>query len=362
MDSAAIDNAPAGTIPTRATVRGLVGLQRRGLLGPEVSPGLQRVAERYAVAVTETVAGLIARDPDGPLARQYLPSEAEGVDAPGEIEDPIGDKAHSPLRGLVHRYPDRVLLKLTHACPVYCRFCFRREQVGPGGDALGKADVEAALDYIRAHREIWEVVFSGGDPFYLPARKLKTVLSEIDAIDHVEVVRFHTRVPVVLPQVIDDAMLEALRRRSATYVVVHVNHRDELTPEGVAALRRLSRAGITLLSQTVLLRGVNDHVGVLAELFRALVANNVKPYYLHHLDAARGTSHFRVPIARGQEIVRQLRGSVSGLCQPTYMLDIPGGHGKVPIGPDYLSAKDGGYEVTDPQGTAHAYPEPNVSP
>jgi len=156
-------------------------------------------------------------------------------------------------------------------------------------------------------------------------------------------------------------MLEALRGRPATYVVIHINHRDELTPDGIAALRRLSQAGISLLSQTVLLRGVNDDADVLTELFRALVANNVKPYYLHHLDPARGTSHFRVPIARGQEIVRQLRGRVSGLCQPTYMLDIPGGHGKVPIGQGYLSAREGGYEVTDPHGTVHAYPEAIVS-
>jgi lysine 2,3-aminomutase len=259
------------------------------------------------------------------------------------------------VRGLVHRYPDRVLFKLTHACPVYCRFCFRREQVGPGGDALGKREVDTALNYIRSHPEVWEVVFSGGDPLYLPARKLRSVIAEIDSIPQVEVVRFHTRVPVVLPQAIDEEMLAALRGRAATYVVVHINHRDELTPEAIAALRRLTQTGITLLSQTVLLRGINDDAAVLAQLFCALVANNVKPYYLHHLDPARGTSHFRVPIARGQQIMRELRGRVSGLCQPTYMLDIPGGHGKVPIGPDYLLPSEVGYEVTDPQGRVHTY-------
>lgn len=356
MDSAPIGNASRATMPIRATIRGLTGLVERGLIG-NTTPALEAVGERYAVAVTETVAGLIAENPTGPAARQYIPTEAELVEAPGEIDDPIGDHAHSPVRGLVHRYPDRVLFKLTHACPVYCRFCFRREMVGPGGEALGKHEVEAALDYIRSHPEVWEVVFSGGDPLYLPARKISQVIAGIDAVPHVEVVRFHTRVPVVLPQAIDDAMIAALRGRAATYVVVHINHRDELTSEAVAALRRMSQAGITLLSQTVLLAGINDDAEVLAQLFRSLVANNVKPYYLHHLDPARGTSHFRVPIARGQQIVRQLRGRVSGLCQPTYMLDIPGGHGKVPIGPSYLDSIEGGYEVTDPLGVAHSYPE-----
>ena len=357
MDSAPIGNASEATIPARTSIRGLAGLKQRGLIGPDTTPELKAVGDHYAVAVTETVAALIARDPGGPVARQYIPTEAELAEAPGEIDDPIGDHAHSPVRGLVHRYPDRVLFKLTHACPVYCRFCFRREMVGPGGEALGKRDVEAALDYIHTHPEVWEVVFSGGDPLYLPAMKISQVIAGIDAIPHVEVVRFHTRVPVVLPQAIDDAMIAALHGRAATYVVIHINHRDELTPEAIAALRRMSQSGITLLSQTVLLAGINDDAATLAQLFRALVANNVKPYYLHHLDPARGTSHFRVPIARGQQIMRQLRGRVSGLCQPTYMLDIPGGYGKVPIGPGYLSETDAGYDVTDPNGAVHAYPD-----
>lgn len=355
MASAPMGTASPISISSRRSIRGLRGLQQRGLA--DADPELERVTERYAVAVTEPVAALIAADPDGPVARQYLPTIAEAVSLPDEIVDPIGDAAHSPVRGIVHRYPDRVLLKLTHACPVYCRFCFRREQVGPGGEALGKDDLEAALDYIRSHSEIWEVVFSGGDPLHLPPKKLKALLAEIDAMPHVEVVRFHSRVPVVLPAAIDGAMLEALAGRAARYVAVHVNHRDELTPEALAALHAMTRSGITLLSQTVLLRGINDDAAVLAGLFRALVAHNVKPYYLHHLDRAPGTSHFRVSMARGQEIMRQLRGRVSGLCQPTYMLDIPGGHGKVPIGPNHVEAVPGGYRVTDPNGVAHVLPE-----
>jgi lysine 2,3-aminomutase len=357
MASVPMGNASPISVSSRSSIRGLKGLQQRGLVGADADSELEGITERYAVAVTEPVAALIAADPDGPVARQYLPTAAEAVSLPDEIVDPIGDGAHSPVRGIVHRYPDRVLLKLTHACPVYCRFCFRREQVGPGGEALGSADLEAALGYIRSHPQIWEVVFSGGDPLYLPPKKLKSVLAEIGAMPHVEVVRFHSRVPVVLPAAIDGAMLAALAGRPACYVAVHINHRDELTAEAVAALRAMTRSGITLLSQTVLLKGINDDPAVLADLFRALVANNVKPYYLHHLDRAPGTSHFRVPLERGQEIVRQLRGRVSGLCQPTYMLDIPGGYGKVPIGPNYVEAVPGGYRVTDPNGGEHAFPD-----
>jgi lysine 2,3-aminomutase len=264
------------------------------------------------------------------------------------------------VKGIVHRYPDRVLLKTLHACPVYCRFCFRREQVGPGGEALDGAELAAALDYIRGHTEVWEVILTGGDPLMLAPRRLAGIVAALDAIGHVGVIRLHSRVPVADPSRVSAELVAALRtERAAVYVALHCNHANELTAGPRAALRRLSDAGIPLLSQTVLLRGVNDDAATLEALFRALVQARVKPYYLHHPDLARGTGHFRLTIAEGQALMRALRGRVSGLCQPTYVLDIPGGHGKVPVGPCYVDLPQGGVaEVTDRNGGVHLYPPP----
>ena len=239
----------------------------------------------------------------------------------------------------MHRYPDRVLFKLVHVCAVYCRFCFRREMVGPGkATALSEAAYRAALDYIRAHSDIWEVILTGGDPLMLSPRRLAEIMADLAAIDHVKIVRIHTRVPVAAPARIDGDMVSALRVAGATtWIAVHANHPRELADEARAACARLADAGIPLVSQSVLLRGVNDDAEVLEALMRAFVECRIKPYYLHHGDLAPGTAHLRTTIAQGQELMRSLRGRVSGLCQPDYVLDIPGGHGKAPIGPNYLS-------------------------
>ena len=301
-------------------------------------------------------------NPDDPIARQFVPDPAELVAQPQERGDPIADDAFSPVEGIVHRHSDRVLLKLVHACPVYCRFCFRRAMVGPRGrPALSAQKREAAYRYIRAHREIWEVILTGGDPLVLPPRSLRAVVRTLAAIDHVKVMRFHTRVPTVAPERITGDMVSALRAPGATtYVALHANHPRELTPAARAACGRIVDAGIPMLSQSVLLRGVNDDIETLTELMRAFVACRIKPYYLHHADLAPGTSHVRTSVERGQELMRQLRSRVSGLCVPDYMLDIPGGAGKVPIGPSYISATaDGaeqGYEVRAINGGVHAYP------
>jgi lysine 2,3-aminomutase len=286
-----------------------------------------------------------------PIARQYVPRADELVTTPDELADPIGDHAHSPVKGIVHRYQDRVLLKPSHACPVYCRFCFRREMVGPGGEALSPSELEAALDYVRAHPEIWEVILTGGDPLILSPRRIGEIVRALDAIDHVGVIRVHTRVPVVDPLRVTDELIAALRAEKAVYVVLHVNHAREFTDAARAACRKLSDAGIVLLSQSVLLKGVNDDAATLEALFRSLVRHRIKPYYLHQGDLAPGTSQFRTTIAEGQALMRDLRGRVSGLCQPTYVLDIPGGHGKVPVGPGYL--RDDG-TIEDPSGETHA--------
>jgi lysine 2,3-aminomutase len=329
-----------------------------GLAAPERAAELRLVAERFAVALTEDMAALIdAADPGDPIAAQFVPTAAELFTAPEERADPIGDERWSPIPGIVHRYPDRVLLKPTLLCPVYCRFCFRREVVGKKAAVLDHAALERAFDYIRERPQIWEVIVTGGDPFLLAPRRVAEIVGALDRVRHLGVIRFHTRVPVVDPRRVDSVLVEALAAEKALYVVIHANHPRELTRETREAVLRLSRAGIPLLSQTVLLRGVNDDAAVLEALFRGLVAMRVKPYYLHQLDLARGTAHFRTGIAAGQRLVRSLRGRVSGLCQPTYVLDIPGGYGKVPIAPCAVTPGGcGGWIVEDGAGAEHPYP------
>jgi lysine 2,3-aminomutase len=303
-------------------------------------------------AVTDTIAELMEADPSGPVARQFVPDAREAEIAPEELPDPIGDARFSPVKGIVHRYRDRVLLKPLLSCPVYCRFCFRREVVGTKNSTLTAKELDTAFDYIEAHSEIWEVILTGGDPFALSSRRIGAIMKRLDAIPHVETIRVHTRVPVVDPKRISGALIAALKTEKPVYVVVHCNHADEITGAARSAFKRLVDSGIPLLSQTVLLKGVNDDAKTLETLFRTLVRNRIKPYYLHHADLARGTSHFRTMIAEGQALMRALRGRISGLCQPTYVLDIPGGHGKVPVGPGYFEPG----RVTDPQGCVHPYP------
>jgi lysine 2,3-aminomutase len=352
-------------IMTAYTLRSVGELAQAGLVPSRSLPDLERVAAQYAVAITPAVADLIdPSDAGDPIARQFVPGDAELKVHAHENADPIGDASHSPVEGLVHRYPDRVLLKIAHVCPVYCRFCFRREMVGPArGKALSPEALDAALDYIRLRPEIWEVVLTGGDPLILSPRRIGRLVAALSTIDHVRVLRWHTRVPVVEPDRVTSELARALKADGrAVYVVLHANHPRELTPEARAACARLVDAGIPMLSQSVLLKGVNDDPDTLAALMRALVETRIKPYYLHHGDLAPGTAHFRTSIAEGQALMRSLRGRVSGLCQPTYVLDIPGGHGKTPIGPTYLGAvksrADEAYSVEDYKGGQHIYPPP----
>jgi lysine 2,3-aminomutase len=335
----------------RRTLRTQGDLAREGLT---TAPELEAVAARYAIAITPHVLDLIDRaDPADPVAAQYVPSEAELHGTPDELADPIGDEAHSPVKGIVHRYPDRALLKPTHACAVYCRFCFRREMVGPGGAALDAGELAAAIAHIRNTPAIREVILTGGDPLVLSARRLKALLTELAAIPHVDWIRIHSRVPVADPGRITDELVAALKTTKAVWVAVHVNHANEMSGEARAAVAKLVDAGIPLIGQTVLLKGVNDDADTLDALFRTLVKNRIKPYYLHHADLAPGTAHFRTTVAHGQGLMRELRKHLSGLAQPVYVLDIPGGAGKVPVGPTYLG-DDG--TLTDPRGGMHEYP------
>jgi lysine 2,3-aminomutase len=351
-----------------ATLRQPTELVAYGLAPAADLADLERVAARYAIAVTPEIADLIDREnPDDPIARQFIPDARELVEQPGESADPIGDDAHSPVAGIVHRYPDRVLFKLVHVCAVYCRFCFRREMVGPGkATALSERACRDALDYIRNHSEVWEVILTGGDPLMLSPRRIAEIMADLAAIDHVKIIRIHTRVPIADPARVSPEMVAALRVEGATtWLAIHANHPRELSDTARAAAARLADAGIPLVSQSVLLRGVNDDAATLEALMRTFVECRIKPYYLHHGDLAPGTGHLRTTIEHGQELMRTLRGRVSGLCQPDYVLDIPGGHGKAPIGPNYLShansrerelSSETRYRIVDYCGDVHLYP------
>ena len=351
-EAGARDGAESGRLTTAAA------LVAAGLAAPVRLAEIEAVAERYAIGLTPALARAAdPSDPRDPIARQFVPDGRELRRDPAEIDDPIGDDAKSPVEGLVHRYPDRVLIKLVAVCAVYCRFCFRRERVGPGSGRLGAAAFAAALAYVRERPKIWEVILTGGDPLTLSPRRIAEATEAIASIDHVRTLRWHTRMPVAAPERVDAAMARALASSDRTVVVaVHANHPRELTPEARAACRRLADRGILLVSQSVLLKGVNDDVEVLEALMRALVEARIKPYYLHHGDLAPGTAHWRTSIADGQALMQALRGRLSGLALPTYVLDIPGGYGKIPIGPQSIRPDgDGGYRIADPGGVERPY-------
>jgi lysine 2,3-aminomutase len=350
----------------RRTLTTTSDLADAGLISKERAAEIASVGARYAVAVTPAMAELIdASAAEDPIARQFVPDARELDRYPSEDSDPIGDNLKSPVPGIVHRYPDRVLLKLVSVCPVYCRFCFRREMVGPGkSTALSEADLAIALDYMRAHPEIWEVILTGGDPLILSPRRIAEVTAALDGIPHVKILRWHTRVPCVAPERVTPPLVEALHSSSKTvYVALHANHPRELTDAARAACQRLIEAGIAMVSQSVLLKGVNDDADTLEALMRGFVEMRVKPYYLHHGDLAPGTAHLRTTIAAGQTLMRALRARLSGLALPTYVLDIPGAHGKVPIGPDYLRATGAGsYALEDRAQGSHVYEDVCAAP
>jgi lysine 2,3-aminomutase len=321
--------------------------------------GLALVARKYAVAISPTLQALIdPADPFDPIARQFLPDIAELIETEAERSDPIGDAAHSPVAGIVHRHPDRVLFKAVSVCPVYCRFCFRREMIGPGKpNALAAEDLERAFAYIAQQPQIREVILTGGDPFILSPRRAGEITSRLAALGHVKIIRWHTRVPMVDPARISDDFIAALMAPGVTsWVAIHANHAKEFSPDARSAMARLVDAGVPLVSQSVLLKGVNDTVESLAALMRAFLENRVKPYYLHHPDLARGTSHFRIGIDEGLALTRALRGELSGLAQPLYVLDIPGGFGKVPLDSGNVEKTVTGHRIRDFADFWHDYP------
>ncbi len=313
---------------------------------------LKKIYDHFSFAITPAVQETIGPNPQhDPIALQYVPQIDELNIQPFEVHDPIGDDAHLKLPGVVHRYPDRCLIKISNICPVYCRFCFRKEKIGPGSPALGPRERAAAYQYVQEHSEIWEVILTGGDPLILNPHLLTEVIQSLSKISHLKIIRIHTRVPLTDPERISEDLLHALDTEKMLVIAVHANHSQEFSESAKKALFKIRKAGIPMVSQTVLLKNINDQADILANLMRTFMENGVKPYYLHHLDPARGTSHFHVPIEQGQQIMKQLRGRLSGLCQPTYIIDIPGGFGKSPIGPEYLNADK--TEITDFQGHPH---------
>ena len=343
MDAGAMTDSLATAAPAR-TLRSAEDLLAARLVSLSDAERLAKVTSAYATAITPALADLIDRtDPNDPIARQFVPSARELDVRPEELTDPIGDKSHEPVPGIVHRYPDRVLLKPVSVCPVYCRFCFRREMVGPDKDGnLSPAALGTALDYIRAQNGIREVILTGGDPLMLSPQRAAALTEALEAIAHVRIIRWHTRMPVADPGRISVELVRAIRGRAkAVYVAIHCNHPRELTLEARTACARLADAGIPLLGQSVLLAGVNDDIDTLSELMQCLLEARIKPYYLHHADLAPGTSHFRTSVERGQDLIRQLRDRVSGLAQPHYVIDIPGGVSKALASPADVETEEG---------------------
>ncbi|MCD6526294.1 MAG: KamA family radical SAM protein [Desulfuromonas sp.] len=319
---------------------------------------IRRVAERYPLRITPHTLNLI-QQLDDPLARQFFPDAVELTDDTTPFTDPLNEEALSPVPHLVHRYPCRVLLLVAGSCFSYCRFCTRKRKVGCREMAVSFGDVLKGIDYIAAHPEVNEVILSGGDPLTMSDRLLGDILARLRRIPHVEVIRIGSRVPVVLPQRITPALCELLQRQQfhgPLYFLTHFNHPSELTEETIDACQRLVRAGVPLVNQTVLLRDINDDAAVLHQLFHSLHRLCIRPYYLHQMDLTCGTGHFRTRLETGIKIMDQLRGPLSGLAVPTYIVDLPGGHGKVPVTPDYVQQLGAQARLRAADGTVVEYP------
>lgn len=328
-------------------------------LTPEEETGLSAPGH-FHVDVTPYFASLMdPEDPNCPIRRQVIPTALELVPFDAEMADSLGEDAHSPVPGLVHRYPDRVLMLVTTQCASYCRFCTRSRLVGDSHSQFSSAHYERQLEYIAAHPEIRDVLVSGGDPLMLPLNVLERLLQRLRAIPHVEIIRIGSRMPVFLPQRVTPELVAMLSKYHPVWMNIHFNHPKEITPEVEAALARLANAGIPLGSQTVLLAGVNDCPNIIKTLVHKLVKNRVRPYYLYQCDLVHGAGHFRTPVAKGIEVMESLRGHTSGYAIPTYVIDAPEGGGKIPILPSYmLSMSESKVVVRNYEGFISVYTQP----
>lgn len=342
-------------------IRSLANLERIFVLSDDERNAIVAHDGNLPTAITPYYAALMHHtDATDPLRRTHIPSTAEVIVSPGEYDDPLGEDEDMAVPGLVHRYPDRVLFLVTNVCASYCRYCNRSRLVGAVEQSISPKQWNGALDYIRQHPEVRDVLISGGDPLLLGDDKLAYLLGELRSIPHVEFIRIGSKIPVVLPQRITPALCRILKKFHPLWMSVHLTHPDELTPEVSVALNRLADAGIPLGSQTVLLRGVNDSVPVMTSLMHKMLRCRVKPYYLLQLDPIKGSAHFRTPVAKGLEIIDGLRGHTTGYAVPALIIDAPGGGGKVQLTPEYITGRDGDdLLIRNYAGAIYRYHDPN---
>jgi lysine 2,3-aminomutase len=348
-------------VQLRQAVRTSDELAARLSLSEDELLGARRAeAQGFPIAITPYYLALA--DPDDercPIRRQVVPQAAEAEEVPGDLEDPLGELAHEAAPELIRRYPDRALLLVSDRCAVYCRFCTRSRMVGQGGGPRSLERLGPAFDYLEQHPELKDVIVSGGDPLAMSTDRLVSIVKRLRRIPSVETIRLATRVPVVLPQRIQPELLQALRPYHPLWLMTHFNHPKELTERARAGLERLADAGFPVMNQTVLLRGINDDSGVLAELFRGLVRSRARPYYLLQTDPVRGSGHLRTPLATGIRIMEELQGRLSGIALPKFIVDTPGGMGKVPVGPEWVVHRaDGVTRFRTPRGVEVDYVDP----
>lgn len=321
----------ANRITTSSQLKDIFGI------GNDEQRQIDMCLERFRMSITPYYASLMdVNDPNCPIRQQCIPTKNELHKNPGELSDPLAEVEQSPVSNIVHRYPDRVLFLLTDKCAMYCRHCTRRRLVGKTDCSISEEAIVNALEYIRQNPAIRDVLLSGGDPLMLPEGKLENIISRLREIPHVEIIRIGTRVPVVLPMKITPELLQMLRKYHPIWINTHFNHPKEITEASTRACEMIADAGIPLGNQNVLLKGINDDVNVLRELYTKLVKIRVRPYYLYQCDVAEGIGHFRTPVEQGIEIMRSLRGYISGYAVPTFVIDAPMGGGKIPINPEYL--------------------------
>ena len=354
-------NSAAWQLRNRVTT--LEQLEQHLVLSEVERAGVLLSGDRLAMAITPHFFNLIsADDPECPIRRQVIPRIEETLDDPGEMADPCGEDAHMPVPGLVHRYPDRVLFLVTDRCASYCRYCTRSRVVSGVGEQELHTEFEAAFRYLERHTEVRDVLLSGGDPLLFSDARLEAILSRLRAIPHIEFLRIGSRVPIFLPQRITPDLCAMLRRHHPLFLSVHTNHPRELTTEVRNALGRLADAGIPLGNQAVLLRGVNDDPATMKSLMHKLLMCRVRPYYLYQCDLIKGSSHLRTSVSRGLDIIESLRGHTTGYAVPQFVMDAPGGGGKVPLNPDYFLMKDEQRTlVRNYEGKVFEYPEFSAS-
>tara|TARA_B100000900_G_scaffold410962_1_gene429741 strand:+ start:70 stop:1248 length:1179 start_codon:yes stop_codon:yes gene_type:complete len=348
----------------RNRIKSLSQLEKYLNLHEDERNGVILSGTKLSMSITPHFFNLIDRDdPNCPIRRQLIPRIDETIVSPYEMSDPCGEDSHMPVPGLVHRYPDRVLFLVTAACASYCRYCTRSRVVSGAGDQTLRTDFEAAFDYLEKHTEIRDVLLSGGDPLLLSDSRLEKFLSRLRSIEHIEFIRIGSRIPIFMPQRVTDDLCQMLQKYHPLFMSVHINHPRELTLEVKEGLERLANHGVPLGNQSVLLRGVNDDADVMKVLVHKMLMCRVRPYYLYQLDLIQGSSHLQVPVAQGLKIMESLRGHTTGYSVPQYVIDAPGGGGKVPINPDYIVQRNSERVVIrNFEGKTFEYPEPAVTP